>query len=254
MARAKSDSAQFSHLVCGYERPLICYPGQEARFVGKRRNSELVLASVDGLVIGPGEMFSFWSCVGRPTRRAGFLPAAALKDRRLVEDVGGAVCLTSTLLYNVGLLSGMKIVERHSHSVDSYGDARYFELGRDAAVEYAYLDLRFRNDFPQALQIHARIEGEAVVAEVWAESESGVRVEICVERPVFTEPPTDTVEDRSLPRGTVVVDDPGATGVRVRTKRIVHMAGRTSVEDLGLSIHHPYPGRERVGTGPSVRS
>ncbi len=58
----------------------------------------------------------------------------------------------------------MKIVERHCHSVDSYGDARYFELGRDAAVEYAYLDLRFRNDFPQPLLIRSRVEAESVVA------------------------------------------------------------------------------------------
>ncbi len=58
-ARARGSNSTFLHLVCRYERPLICYSGQEARFAGKRHNSDLVLRACDRLVIAPGETFSF---------------------------------------------------------------------------------------------------------------------------------------------------------------------------------------------------
>jgi VanW like protein len=160
------DASDFAELIGTYTRPLICYPGQASRFAAKQHNIALALSRVDGIIVAPGETFSFWRCVGRPTLRAGFEAAAALKDGVLVEDVGGAICLSSTLLYNAGLLSGMAIDERWCHSVDSYGNARYFELGRDAAVEYPYRDLRLRNVWQVPLLLRASLIGDAVCAEV----------------------------------------------------------------------------------------
>lgn len=173
----------FSHRVCGYERPLICYAGQEGRFAAKKHNVELALSCVDGLVVAPGETFSFWRCVQRATVRSGYAAAAALKDGVLVDDVGGAICLASTLLFNIGLLSGMAIDERWCHSVDSYGDARYFELGRDAAVEYAYRDLRLRNVFDAPMLLRAWVSADAVCAEAWSSRPADIQVNITVSAP-----------------------------------------------------------------------
>lgn len=180
-------AAPYEHLVCAYERPLICYPGQQPAFEGKRHNMALALAAIDGTVIAPGETFSFWHSVGRPTERAGYRRAAALKRGVLTEDIGGALCLASTLLYNVALRGGMEIVERQCHSVDSYGPARYFELGRDAAVEYAYIDLRLRNHHAQPVCLRARIDGDAVVAELRTATAVAMTVEIAVDAPIFAD-------------------------------------------------------------------
>jgi hypothetical protein len=181
--RKRDAPGSYQHQVCSYDRPLICYPGQERAFDGKRHNIALALAAVDGTVIAPGETFSFWHSVGRPTERAGYRRAAALKRGVLTEDVGGALCLASTLLYNVALLGGLEIVERRCHSVDSYGPARYFELGRDAAVEYAYIDLRFRNRHASPVILRARIEDDAVVAELRSADVIVMGVEIGVDTP-----------------------------------------------------------------------
>lgn len=213
LAGARGDTASHPHLVCRYERPLICYPGQEASFPNKRRNVELALAGIDGVLIAPGETFSFWRCVGRPTRARGYGRAAAIRDEVLTEDVGGAVCLVSTLLYNAGLLGGFTIVERRCHSVDSYGDRRYFELGRDAAVEHPYLDLRFRNDLDVPQLLRAYPDGERVVAEVWSAAPLAQGVAIDVE-----------------------VDGSGRR-LRARTRRTVTRAGHRWEEDLGWSEH-----------------
>lgn len=231
-ANGRGAEGDYAHLVCRYERPLICYPGQEASFAGKRGNVELALASIDRLVIAPGETFSFWRCAGRPTRGRGYGFAAAIKDAVLTEDIGGAICLASTLLYNIGLLGGMTIVERRCHSVDSYGEQRYFELGRDAAVEYAYLDLRFRNELGAPVLLRAFAEGARVVAEAWSAEALPLRVEISVE----------AEETERL--------------LRVLTRRVVLLDGHRREEDLGWSVHlrgEPKP-LLHEGLGPSLRS
>lgn len=213
-------ASRFTSRVAAYELPMRCYPGQEARFGAKRRNLALSLAAIDGVVVRRGEVLSFWRCVGRPTRSSGYLQAAALKRGLLVEDVGGAVCLSSTLIYNVGLLCGFTVIERHAHSVDSYGIDRYFQLGRDAAVEYAYRDVRLRNDFDAPILIRARLEERSVCAEAWTDAPSVADVELLVSGPV--------------------ADDRG--GFRVRTQRTMRHRGHRTTEDLGWSTY-------RRGTG-----
>jgi vancomycin resistance protein YoaR len=245
-ATGRGSSHEFQHRLCAYARPLLCYPGQEDQFAGKRNNTRLVLAAVDHLVLQPGQTFSFWRCVGRPTAAAGFLPAAALKDRRLVEDIGGAICLPSTLLYNAALLSGMTILERHCHSIDSYGSQRYFELGRDAAVEYPYRDLCFRNDWPVAVMLGCRMRQDSIVAEVWAAEPLSFSVEIEVSEPIVEPRPTLLRPDRTLEPGVCVIDRPGAAGITVRTARRVTTDGMTRVEDLGASVHHADPREARI--------
>ena len=245
-------SVRFRYRVAEYALPLRCYPGQEARFEGKRHNIARALAQFDGLVIAPGETLSFWRRVGRPTERGGYKRAAALKARLLTEDIGGSICLASTLLYNAGLLAAMRITERSCHSVDSYGADRYFELGRDSSVEYAYRDLRMRNELPASLLLRTRVEANAAVAEVWSARPLALRVEINVGEPLFVEPPIMRTLDASLRTGTVV-DDPGLVGVEVRTRRIVRLDGVARHDDLGVSRHLPMPRHERIAPAAAAR-
>ena len=73
---------------------------------GTRRSSRRTsMASVSR----PGETFSVWRLAPRPTAARGYAVAAALKDRRLTSDVGGAICLLSTVLYNAGILTGLEV-------------------------------------------------------------------------------------------------------------------------------------------------
>ena len=197
----------------GYELPVIVYPGQERLAEGKRRNQRLMAEALDGARAEPGETFSLWRLAGRPSARRGYLAGAAIVNGRLTAEIGGATCLLSTVLYNAGLLAGLDVEERHAHSVDSYGEARYFEPGRDAAVEYGVLDLRFRNPhpFPVLLAIEA--------------DEARVRA-------AFLAPARD------LPRVAIAVEGLATEGriMRARTFRTVAPTdGPARVEDLGWS-------------------
>jgi vancomycin resistance protein VanW len=167
----------------------------------------------------PGQVLSFWRLVGRPMRATGYTEAAALKAGRLTEEIGGSICLASTVLYNVGLLAGMSIVERYCHSVDTYGDARYFELGRDAAVEYAYRDLRMSNEIDAPLAIRAGVCGGRVFAEAWSRPDLRLDVQLEVSSIAYVD----------------------GEAIEVRTWRTVSLDGRTWTDDLGLSHHDPPP-------------
>ncbi len=161
-----------------YSRPFLDYPGQEQLAGAKRQNKRVLAAALDGVVIDPGQVFSVWQLAGRPTSGLGYAPAAALKDGQLIRETGGAICLLSTVLYNVGLLAGLEVVERKCHSVDSYGAARYFELGRDAAIEFGYVDLRFRNSHPERLRLGVVVSEDEVTARLCAASAKPFTVDL----------------------------------------------------------------------------
>jgi vancomycin resistance protein VanW len=252
-ASNRGHAGDFPHRLCTYAITVLCYPGQEARFSGKRQNLETAMRAIDGVVVEPGALLPFWRCVGRPTTSAGYAPAAALKRGALTEEVGGSICLISTLLYNVGLLAAMDVAERYCHSVDSYGDARYFELGRDAAVEYAYRDLRLRNALPHPILLRARLDDGTAIAEAWAPCALDLRVSLEVSPPEFLEAPLVRCIDRELAEGCAV-DDPGLTGIAVRTRRTVWLDGSRRDEDLGLSVHEPRPRLERHAVAAPLES
>ena len=233
--------AAFSAPWGAYELPLFDYPGQEAMGRAKRHNQALVAARLHGVVIEPGETLSLWRLVGRPTGAKGFLPATALKDGRLTLEVGGAVCFLSTVLYNAALLAGLTVVERRAHSVDTYGEKRYFELGRDATVEYGYVDLRFRNDHDVPLLLRLDAASDRVSVAILGPRPRDFDVEIVVSPAEFTPAPTVVQFDAALESGEEQrVIFAGYDGVRTTTRRVVRRAGETIREDdLGPSVHHP---------------
>lgn len=170
-----------------YALPLTIFPGQEATAEAKHRNSALLAQALDGSVVRPGEIWSLWRLAGAPTRSKGYGEAAAIVDGELTTAVGGATCLVSTVVFNAGLLAGLEVIELAQHSVDTYGDQRYFELGRDATIEYGYLDLRFRNELPWPLTLRVAIEDGEVRAGFLGPVERPFEVDVTVD--VFSSDP-----------------------------------------------------------------
>src|SRR4029079_1760520 len=122
---------------------------------------DLALSRLNGTVVKPGETFSFNKIVGTFSRDQGYRKAPVSYNGQLVDSWGGGVCQTSTTLYNTALLGGMTIVERNRHRFCP----SYVPPGRDAAVAFNTIDLKFRNpyDFPvriQAVDRRDRLEVE----------------------------------------------------------------------------------------------
>jgi len=121
----------------------------QGRTSGQAANARLALQRVINAEIAPGEEFSFNRRVGSFSRDRGFRRAPVSYNGQLIDDWGGGVCQTSTTLYNAALLAGLTILERHPHRFSP----SYAPPGRDAAVAYTNVDLRFRNPFSYLLRI-----------------------------------------------------------------------------------------------------
>ena len=123
---------------------------------GKVQNLRAALRGIDGVVIGAGEIFSFWRQVGRPARRRGFVAGRELREGCVIATIGGGLCQLSNALYEAALDAGLEVVERHQHTRIVPG-SRAAE-GRDATVFWNYLDLRLRSDAP--FRIDARLTAD----------------------------------------------------------------------------------------------
>ena len=222
-ATRRGEPSDFPHRFEGYELPMIIYPGQEHLAEGKRHNQRVMAQALDGVRVEPGEVLSLWRCAGRPSARRGYLPGAAIVAGELTSEDGGATCQLSTVLYNAGLLAGLDVVERHAHSVDVYGEARYFEPGRDATIEYGVLDVRFRNPYPFAVLLELAADDDRVAASFRAPVADLPGVEITVDVPPAGDGTWSAHTLRTItPRGTL---------------RGTPAAGEPRREDLGWSVY-----------------
>ncbi len=83
---------------------------------GRVKNIQNAVAKIDGVIVAPGEVFSFLKSVGPVTRENGFGPAKVISGGRTVLGDGGGVCQVSTTVFRSALNSGLPILERNAHS------------------------------------------------------------------------------------------------------------------------------------------
>ncbi len=121
-------------------------------------NIELVASKLSGYVVQPGQIFSFNDVVGDRTVAAGYQLAPILVQGEFDQGVGGGVCQVSSTLFNTALISGLEVPERHAHS--AYLDR--YPLGRDAAVNYGYKDLKFKNNTQSPIMIQVSVAQNSV--------------------------------------------------------------------------------------------
>lgn len=120
----------------------------------KISNLRIACPPIDGLLIRPGETFSFWNRVGEATAAKGYCEGMQLSRGEVVRGVGGGLCQLANLLYWMALHTPLQIVERHHHSFDPFPDEnRVLPFGSGAGVFYNYIDLRFFNPTDITFQI-----------------------------------------------------------------------------------------------------
>jgi len=122
----------------------------------RNNNIRVSLARMNGMILKPGENFSFNKVVGPRTLKDGFFEALEQVYGDLVTGVGGGVCQSSTTLYQAALTAGLTITKRSIHS----DKVSYSDLGQDATV-YLYggreIDFAFKNTTPENIYIAARV-------------------------------------------------------------------------------------------------
>lgn len=144
---------------------------QSPLWEGKLANLQRGAAILDGVLMAPGEVFSFWHWIGPPTAARGFAVGRAIRDDAATGDPGGGLCQLSGIIYELGLRSGLHIAERHAHSRDLYASEaeRFTPLGLDATVVWPWKDLRLENRLDGPLVLRLSVEG--MVLKAWLQAE-----------------------------------------------------------------------------------
>ena len=115
-----------------------------SRGSGRLNNIRITCDRLNGLVVSNGETFSFCETLGPATEEQGYQKADVIAHGDIIQALGGGKCQVSSTLYNAVLEAGddFEIVERHPHGKH----VGYVPEGRDAAISYGSMDLKFKNN------------------------------------------------------------------------------------------------------------
>ncbi|MFM7320890.1 MAG: VanW family protein, partial [Armatimonadota bacterium] len=137
----------------------------------RKSNVALAASKIDGLLLAPGESFSYNKSVGPRVADQGWKLAHQFQDGQVVDGIGGGVCQVSSTLYNAVLLAGLKVEERHNHSMP----VAYLDPGRDATVSYGALDFRFSNSTAGPIYVSADANGRRLTFRVYGDDKTASR-------------------------------------------------------------------------------
>jgi vancomycin resistance protein VanW len=138
----------------------------------KVTNLRLAAGLVDGVVIRPGETFSFNKVVGNCTRRRGFVDGMKLSNGEADAGVGGGICQLANLLVWMFMHSDLTVVERSEHSFDPFPDnGRVLPWGVGCSIVYNYVDLVVRNDTTTTFVLHTRVGEKYLEGELRCDTE-----------------------------------------------------------------------------------
>lgn len=145
----------------------------------KVTNLRIAIERLNGLVLQPGETFSYWRCIGKPTKRKGYKEGMVLFYGGFKSGVGGGLCQLSNLIYWMTIHTSLTVIERHRHSYDVFPDSnRTQPFGSGATCAYNYLDLAIRNETKVAYQLCLRIEEDQLIGEWRAAAPEGQTYEV----------------------------------------------------------------------------
>ena len=191
----------------------------------KNRTTNIKLASnkINGVVLMPGEQFSFNEVVGKRTAAAGYKTAAVYVAGKVENGIGGGICQVSSTLYNTALRANLEIVKRSNHRFAT----GYVPLSTDATVSWGGPEFIFKNSRKYPIKITSTVNGGKITVNIYGckeevEYEVVIKSETLQTIPMKTEYRTNT----SLPKGTQRVVQKGHGGYKSRAYRILKLNGK----------------------------
>jgi len=122
--------------------------------LNKLTNLKIAVKQLDGILIKPGETFSFCKLVGLPTKRKGYLLGMELSFGEARAGIGGGICQISNMIHWLVMHSPLTIIQKSNHSFDPFPDeGRVLPFGSGAAIFYNYIDFQFTNNTKDIFQI-----------------------------------------------------------------------------------------------------
>ena len=128
----------------------------------RNKNLKLGCEAINGIILMPGQTFSFNNTVGATTRDKGYDTGHGYLEGEVAEVVGGGICQVASTLYVACVEADLKIVERYMHAYMP----SYMGASTDATIYYPYLDYKFKNDTDRPIMIEAVASGATVTCKI----------------------------------------------------------------------------------------
>ncbi len=133
----------------------------------KVHNLRLLAACLDGLIIAPGETFSFYQLARHADKNEPYRDGLNLDGGEIIPSYGGGLCQMSNLLHWLFLHTPLEMVERHSHGVESFpGGFEGLPVGIDAAICEGWKDLKAVNNTDETYQLSIQIDEDELVGRL----------------------------------------------------------------------------------------
>jgi vancomycin resistance protein YoaR len=194
-------------------------------------NIKTSLARFNGILIKPGEEFSFVKFLGDVDAEHGYLPELVIKKDKTEPEFGGGICQVSTTIFRAAIYSGLEITARRNHA---YAVSYYSPVGMDSTIYIPKPDLRFKNNTPGYILVQPKIIGTELIFGFYG-TDDGRKVEVDV--PTITE----SNPDRSMKT--------------VFTQKVIKSDGSILINDTFRSSYdspykYPHPGDAMLTAKP----
>lgn len=137
-------------------------------------NIKTGLARFNGIILKPGEEFSFNNFLGEVDDKNGYQAELVIKNGELVREFGGGLCQVSTTVFRAAILAGLPITERKPHS---FPVQYYNPQGFDSTIYPGVVDLKFINNTPEHILIQTKLAASRLAVEIYG-SDGGRKVQI----------------------------------------------------------------------------
>lgn len=210
----------------------------------KAVNLTLAAPKVDGILIHPGEVFSFWHLVGSVTKRKGYRTGLTIKGGLPSSDTGGGMCQFTNLIHWLVLHSPLTICEHHHHDgVDLFPDyGRVVPFGTGTSILYNYKDYRFCNDTPYTFQLRIDMDDEYITGRLLCDRTLPQKVHIQAEDEYFSRENGEVYRNGKVYRRVVDV----ATGNTVERRLIKTNHARVLYDTSNLEIRETAPAADEI--------
>ena len=185
-------------------------------------NLKLAASKLNGVVLRPGEEWSFNTTVGERSEKEGYKVAHVITAGEMVDGLAGGTCQISTTLFGAAFFAGLDIVKMTNHSRPS----AYTPLGFDATVVWPNTDLKLKNPYEFPVVIHYRVANGEALVEILGKPRPYDK--IIFERHILESTPFGTEErlDDEMPKDTTSIDQAGFNGYKLERFRRFYQGGK----------------------------
>jgi vancomycin resistance protein YoaR len=141
-------------------------------------NIKIGMSKFNGVILKPGEEFSFNKILGEVDDKAGYQAELVIKSGELVREFGGGLCQVATTVFRGAIYAGLDITERKPHS---FPVQYYNPQGFDATIYPGVVDLKFINNTKAHILIQSKLSGGRLTVEIYGSDEDK---KVTVEGPV----------------------------------------------------------------------